>query len=506
MIVGMVDDRAMRFRQQAAASSVRRQPRPTPQPVAPTPPPARRESRTIFGQPVNQDRNANVGKAIAGTALGLFDVPVQAIGGMYRDVVSGNQAGGQSAGSRAVGDYGNLVRNLWSDVFRPGAGQTEPFLPREFEAAGEAAVDRFGLEGAGASAVRGGTTALDLLTGLGAGGVGGVSRGVAANAPLAAARARPLITGFSEDASQQAYRQALLNRVLESPETSLGTVRSSQSLPGITQSGRFMTNAETGTSGAQAGGSTRGDYDRVREAAEGMMSGQGQRVYGALTNPVSQTVPAPFQIGQRGQRRYQDWLEANKLFSPSAAEAYGTRPGGTFPDNFPIRYEVSPNLLDEAEIYFGDSMLPQFTESAARQGMGFNVEPKKVTATISEILGGGDFPGAEKWVRGGSTPWYVEGSVPSLSLDDVARIQPLAIRPSAGREYEQIVRDALEAAGRNIPVEATPNMAVRERLLQRPPRLSEQAQTQLQVLRRRLENFFNPRVIRNEPDAEGNVL
>jgi len=56
MIVDMVDDRALRLRQQASG----RQPRPTPQPVAPTP--ARRESRTIFGQPVDYDRNARQGR------------------------------------------------------------------------------------------------------------------------------------------------------------------------------------------------------------------------------------------------------------------------------------------------------------------------------------------------------------------------------------------------------------------------------------------------------------
>jgi hypothetical protein len=57
MIVGMVDDRALRLRQQASG----RQPRPTPQPVEPTQP-ARRESRTIFGQPVDYDRNARQGR------------------------------------------------------------------------------------------------------------------------------------------------------------------------------------------------------------------------------------------------------------------------------------------------------------------------------------------------------------------------------------------------------------------------------------------------------------
>ena len=486
MIVVMVDDRALRFRQEYRA--------PVARPLAPTPSPLDALGRNYLrGSEQQVRRQANVGRAIAGTALGALDVPVQAIGGMHRDVVQGRQTGGQSAGSRALQNFGQQVGGFVSDIGRPGPGQTPFFQPREFDAAGEAAVDRFGLSGAGASAVRGGATALDLLTGLGAGGVGGAVRGAAANAPLAAARARPLLTGFSEDASRRAYRQALLDRVLVSPETSLGTVRSSQSLPGIMQSGRFKTNAETGTSGAQVGGSTRGDYDRVREAAEEMMDGQGQRVYGALTNPISQTVPAPYQIGQRGQRRYEDWLEANKLFSPSAAEAYGTRPGKTFPDNFPLRYEVSPNLLDGAEIYFGDSMLPQYNASATRRSRtGMNYEPEKVTATISEILGGRDFPGAEQWLRGGNTPWYVEGSVPNLSLDDISRIQPLASKPSVGREYEQTVRDALTEVGRDIPVEAAPNTMVRERLLKRPPRLSEQAQTQLNVLRRRLEAILNP--------------
>jgi len=277
----------------------------------------------------------------------------------------------------------------------------------------------------------------------------------------------------------------------------LGTVRSSQSLPGIMQSGRFKTNTELGTSGAQMGGSTRGDYDRVRRAAEEMMGNEGQLIYGALTNPVARTTPEPFQVGLRGQRRYQDWLEANRLFSPSAAENYGARPLSMFPDNFPIRYETNPNVLQNAEIYFGDSLLPQYTQSAARQQMGINVQPEKVTATISEILGGRNFPGADKWIRGtGQTPPYVEASVPNLSLDDISRIQPLATRPSVGRGYEQTVRDALDSVGRDIPVESAPNMVQRERLFQRPPRLSERAQMQLQILRRRLENSLNPRTDR----------
>lgn len=159
----------------------RREPRPTPQPVAPTG--SNRFEDLLRG--VGAAR-FNTGKALLGTALGALDVPVQAIGGMHRDVVQGAPTGGQSAGSRAVQNYGQQVGGLVSDVFRPGVGQTPLFQPREFDAAGEAAVGRFGLEGAGASAVRGGATALDLLTGVAAGGVGGVGRGAATNIPLAA--------------------------------------------------------------------------------------------------------------------------------------------------------------------------------------------------------------------------------------------------------------------------------------------------------------------------------
>jgi hypothetical protein len=125
----------------------------------------------------NREALSNVGRAIVGTVLGALDVPVQAIGGMHRDVIQGAPTGGQSAGSRAVQNYGQQVGSLFSDVAKPGRGQTPFFLPREFDAAGEAAVDRFGLSGAGAGAVRGGATALDLLTGVAAGGVGGAGRG-----------------------------------------------------------------------------------------------------------------------------------------------------------------------------------------------------------------------------------------------------------------------------------------------------------------------------------------
>ena len=140
-----------------------------------------------YGQPGNNVQN-KAAKAALGTVLGMFDVPVQLIGGRHRDVIAGTAPGGQSPGSRALQNYGQQVGGLWSDVFKPGQGQTPLFLPREFEAAGEAAVDRFGLEGGAALAARGGATALDLLTGLVTGGVGGVGRGAVRAAGYAVAK------------------------------------------------------------------------------------------------------------------------------------------------------------------------------------------------------------------------------------------------------------------------------------------------------------------------------
>jgi hypothetical protein len=105
-------------------------------------------------------------------------------------------------------NYGEQVGGLWSDVFRPGAGQTPLFQPREFDAAGEAAVDRFGLSGAGAGAVRGGATALDLLTGVAAGGVGGVGRGAVQSGAQTAGRVAQLAPD-----TRQLYLNSLLGRL-----------------------------------------------------------------------------------------------------------------------------------------------------------------------------------------------------------------------------------------------------------------------------------------------------
>jgi hypothetical protein len=162
------------------------------------PPPVPPRPRTVQG----------LGNALAGTLLGALDVPVQAVGGMHRDVISGSPARGQSAGSRAVQDYGQNVGRLWSDFFRPSGGSPSPFLPREFDEAAEAAVGRFGLEGGAASAARGAGFAADLLTGLAVGGAGskaGQGAGVVAD-NVNTYRNMPQV-------NQEFYRNAIMNRL-----------------------------------------------------------------------------------------------------------------------------------------------------------------------------------------------------------------------------------------------------------------------------------------------------
>jgi hypothetical protein len=443
-----------RMANKLVALQKKRQPRPTPRFVAPTPSPARRESRTIFGQPVDYDRNANVGKAIAGTALGLFDVPVQAIGGMHRDAVSGNQAGGQSSGSRAVGDYGNLVRNLWSDVFRPGAGQTEPFLPREFEAAGEAAVDRFGLEGAGASAARGGATALDLLTGLGAGGVGAIGRRGATVAADDASRFVQRIPGTFQP--ETAYYSSLLRRIMDDPDTALTTVRSMDSAEDIIGgSGVFKSSNNLGTSGSQAGGTTPELYDRLRNTFETNINLDGDVAYGAFTSPVLRSQPAPLPLGSRGRQNFLTHQKMASMFDPyGTGSGYGAGPGRT-----PMRYILNNDVLNNAGISFGDSL---------RGAPSFNSYDDFVASLnrggYDEIM---STPGKADWgwLRVNNTlnfPEYIEAQIPNLSIDDVARVVGMGEQPLDAAQSAMKLSDIVASSGRDIPVGALSNRVPRE--------------------------------------------
>jgi hypothetical protein len=426
----MVDDRALRFRQEYRA--------PVSRPLAPT----RKPATNIFGQPVDYDRNANVGKAIAGTALGALDVPVQAIGGMVRDVVSGRQAGGQSAGSRAVGDYGNLVRNLWSDVGGRGAGQTEPFLPREFEGAGEAAVNRFNLEGGAASAARGGATALDLLTGLGAGTVGGVVRGAAANAPLTASRLRATVT------EPDAYAASLWRRIIDDPETEFNTVRSTASAPDIIGgSGVFRSSRDTGTSGAHSGAGFDPLYNRLRDTFEDTVSPGSRTAYGYLTNPVLRTTPEPFPIGNRGRENYLYRRNVARTTDPMQPGALSYGAGGETRN--PVRYRISPEAMERASVSWGDSLrgAPTFNSvDDLRATLGQGLDAVRGTQ------------GKADWGWMGQTPRvpaYLEAQIPNLTIDDISGIVATGDELKDAASMGMSLADLVEQSGRNIPVTAS---------------------------------------------------
>jgi hypothetical protein len=508
----MVDDRAMRFRGQVAPPPRPRplpvlppaaqRPQPRPQPTTPSFPrsavaaergyggpstpaaPVRRSGTTIFGQPVDYNRNANIGNAIMGTALGALDVPVQAIGGMHRDVISGGQTGGRSAGSRAVGDYGNLVKDLWSGI--GSGGQTEPFLPREFEAAGEAAVDRFGLEGGAASAAMGGATALDLLTGLGAGGLGSAIRSGAPSVSLAAARARP---AFQSPDVRQA---ALMRAIMLDPDTSIRSVRSMDSAEDIIGgSGRFLSSRQTGTSPASRGDI--GNYNPIREIAENATWGPGvdNVQYGYVASPVLRNQPRPFQIGSSGRKALEEFLEtANALDDYTPGLNYGQ---GKSTVLNPVQYQLNPEALNRAQYFPTDSLSSQWQA-------GLKDVPERVTQSFDEFINSNQ----------GIPNFYLEAQIPNLTIDDVSKINAmtgtqtmlasdLSVKADAQSRMAAINK-LLEQGGREIPVGAItewnssfmPSGVGRSNAYRMPPTPRENFSSYLRQLRR----DFNEKVVK----------
>jgi len=401
-----------------------------------------------YGQPGNNVQN-KAAKAALGTFLGALDVPVQAIGGMHRDALAGNTLGEQSPGSRALQNYGQQVGGLWSDVFKPGQGQTPLFQPREFEAAGEAAVDRFGLEGGAALAARGGATALDLLTGLVAGGVGGVGRGtVRAAGDAVSTTASRLRPAFQKD---DVYLQAFFRQMMANPDTRISTVRSMNSMDDIIgNTGNFRSSRTTGTSGANSGEKSASDYNRLREAFENRVDGNEKDfVYGAITSPVLRDIPAPFPLFARGRENFLNYMKMAQNTDPyDTAISYG-RSGGTNP-RIPMRYEWGPEATANASLAWGDSL----------RGAPFfkNVDDFKAAINKGIIEGVENAPGRADWGWGTtknssiSIPDYIEAQIPKLTIDDISRITALGKRPGDAAAQGINIIDALTAAGKDIPV------------------------------------------------------
>lgn len=406
-----------------------------PPPPPPTPP--------GFQVPRGTRSAQGLGNALVGTLLGALDIPVQAIGGMHRDVISGSPARGQSAGSRAVQDYGQNVGRLWSDFLRPSGDSPSPFLPREFDEAAEAAVDRFGLEGGAASAARGAGFAADLLTGLAVGGAGSkAGQGARVVADDVSHLARSV-------SSPDAYYSSLLRRIMEDPDTALSTVRSMNSADDIIAgSGVFRSSRDLGTSGAHGGAQVSDMYNPLRDVFESNMGMGSDTVYGALTSPVLRNQRAPFPLGSRGRENFLNYQKTARMMDPyETALSYGS--GG---DRIPVRYMLGDDALQRSGITFGDSLrgAPAFDSYedfvAALNRGGYN-----------EIM---STPGRADWGwgrgKGGSVniPEYIEAQIPGATIDDVTRIIGSGRTPGQAAERSMDIADIVARSGRDIPVEA----------------------------------------------------
>lgn len=423
----------MRASQRPRRTAMRQtEPRPTPQPTQPG-----------FQVPENRRSVQGLGNALAGTVLGALDVPVQAIGGMHRDVISGERSRGQSAGSRAVQDYGQNVGRLWSDFLMPSEDAPSPFLPREFDAASEAAIDRFGLEGGAASAARGAGFAADLLTGLAVGGAGSkAGQGARVVADDVSHLARSV-------SSPEAYYSSLLRRIMDDPDTALSTVRSMNSADDIIAgSGVFRSSRDLGTSGAHGGAQVSDMYNPLRDVFESNMGMGSDTVYGALTSPVLRNQRAPFPLGSRGRENFLNYQKTARMMDPyETALSYGS--GG---DRIPVRYMLGDDALQRSGITFGDSLrgAPAFDSyddfvAAVNRG-GYN-----------EIM---STPGRANWGWGSSSkgglniPEYIEAQIPGATIDDVTRIIGSGRDPRQAAERSMDIADIVARSGRDIPVEA----------------------------------------------------
>jgi len=481
MMVGMVDDRSLRLRR--------------PAPPAPKPNFFQNEWDAFKGRlPVY----GNVGKAALGTVLGALDVPVQAIGGSARDAAAGSTLGGQTPGSRALQNYGQQVGGLWSDVLKPGAGQTEMFLPRQYDAAGEAAIDRFGLEGAGAGVVRGGATALDLLTGLAAGGLGS---GVRAGGQAAAAAIPRIKPAFQAPEVRQA---ALMRAIMQDPDTYAVTTRSTNSLEDILNTGRFQSSRQTGQTGSGMFDNVSA-YNPLRQKAETAVWGPeiDNVQYGQLVNNVLNSQPRPFPIGESGRKALQEYLSTARSLDPKQSLSYGVgRGANNRPD--PVQYVWSPDALKRAQLYYDDSMFSQattaqkltksfdeFLSSFADKGQGANwVTKKDLTKQIKDTNKKYgldiDLP-AKDWYSNRTPGGYIETQIPNLTLDDIVRIDAIPGLRNSSKAIEQ----ALEASGRNIPTGIA--NVLDDSFYKMPAFANKKIRANLESLLKRLQDTFNPR-------------
>jgi hypothetical protein len=275
----------------------------------------------------------------------------------------------------------------------------------------------------------------------------------------------------------QAYYTSLLNRVMNDPDTALTVVRSMDSAPDIIGgSGRFQTSLTTGTSGAHAGSNVPSAYNPLREAfnTNAGYAPTDDVISGAFTSPVLRNIRPPAPLFRSGRENYLNYLQTARMLDPyDTALTYGSNNADV--PRVPLRYVLGEDATNRASVTFGDSLrgapffenIEDFVGALNRGGYG------EVMSTGGRS-GTGLFSSDPRPVR---IPTYIEGQVPNLTIDDVARIQSLGGNPQEAAVQGMEIADLVADAGRDIPVEGlsyrvpvrpTAGREITEQLMSRP--------------------------------------
>ena len=282
--------------------------------------------------------------------------------------------------------------------------------------------------------------------------------------------------------SPGARQSALMRRILKDPETYVQTTRSTKSMDDILQGG-FQSSRQTGVTGAGLEDAT-GKYNDLRAIAEYQTYGPGVEnvQYGALMSPVLRNQPRPLPIGQSGRRALEEYLQTARRLDPSITAPYGSR-------GEPVQYVWSPEAMQNARFFSGDSMWGQSTSPGRDVTSSF-------TDFVNSFSGDGPWvrpnnkrlaelglePAPKNWYNSPAPDPYIEVQTPNLSLDDIVRIESLQSGPQGNRVLNQI-NEAVQNSGRNIPTgiaqSADPSR------FDMPPGISERLRALLSRLRSR---------------------
>ncbi len=471
----MVDTSTLAGVLRASQSPVsRRQPRPTPQPVAPT-------------QSLNQ--------AYQQMEAGFADNPIlKTLNNAVMFIPNQLGAAHRDAYSELRGTSTPTQRNVFGQPNRAYGDDTN-----QWDELGLDINRREGLTGPVATATRVGTNTAGVIASLlGDGAIGSLATGIARNAPLITPRVVP---AFQTPEVRQA---ALMRSILQDPDTYAVTTRSTNSLEDILNTGRFQSSRQTGRTGSGMFDSV-DEYNPLRQKAETAVWGPkiDNVQYGQLVNDVLKSQPRPFPIGESGRKALQEYLLTARSFDPRQSLSYGMGRGASNrPD--PVQYVWSPDALKRSQLYYDDSMFSQattperltksfdeFLGSFAGKGQGANwVTRRDLTKQIKDTNKKYgldiDLP-AKDWYSNRTPGGYIEAQLPNLTLDDIARIDAV----SGPRNSLEAIQQALEASGRSIPTGIA--NVLDDSFYKMPALASKKVRADLEALFRRLQDNFNPR-------------